>query len=349
LNGLIFDYTDPLFGIFAIFALIFIVSFLTHAYNIYMERKSRKEYRKLLKKFELGNLKEDDYIHLYTTYNLPFDSIILLASSFLHKGDYNKAISVYLALLEHVKDPIKKEELLELLGNTYLKGGFLQRSKDIYLKILKFSPHNITALKNLLVISEKLKNYSVALDIIESLTELNIDIKTELVYIKTLKIIDDSILTFEQKSLKLLEIYKENNLIQRLVIEFLLKYNKTLFWENLNLFDSKSVIDLLWYLDFNDIDFNEIEKDNFLSDLYTAKGHINNSTSSELFELAVLISTNNSTSKVNINLNFDFICKKCKKLHPIYDSRCPHCNSILTFQVKAQLTKGYYEKNSSLQ
>jgi len=349
LNGLFFDYRDPLFGIFAIFALIFIVSFLTHAYNLYIERKSRKEYRKLLKKFELGNLKEDDYIHLYTTYNLPFDSIILLASSFLHKGDYNKAISVYLALLEHVKDQTKKEELLELLGNTYLKGGFLQRSKDIYLKILKFSSHNKTALKNLLVISEKLKNYPTALDIIESLKELNSDVDTELVYINTLKVIDDSILSFEQKSLKLLEMYKENNLIQRLVIEFLLKYNKSLFWNNINLFDPKSVIDLLWYLDFNDIDFNIVETNQFLTDVYTAKGHINISKESELFELAILISTNNSSTKVNIDLNFDFICSKCKKLHPIYDSRCPHCNSILTFNVKAQLTKGYYEKNSSLQ
>ena len=349
MNGLIFDYRDPLFGIFAIFALIITVSFLTHAYNIYIERKSRKEYRKLLKKFELGNLKEDDYIHLYTTYNLPFDSIILLASSFLHKGDYNKAISVYLALLEHVKDPIKKEELLELLGNTYLKGGFLQRSKDIYLKILKFSPHNVTALKNLLVISEKLKNYDVALDVIESLKELKIDTNHELIYIKTLKIIDDSILTFEQKSINLFEIFKSNSLIQRLVIEFLLKYNKSLFWENINLFDSRSVIDLLWYLNFDDIDFNKIEKNKFLTDLFTAKGHINKSNASDLFELAVLISTNNSSSKVNIDLNFDFICNKCKKLHPIYDSRCPHCNSILTFKVKAQLTKGYYEKNSSLQ
>jgi tetratricopeptide (TPR) repeat protein len=208
LNGLIIDYKDPLFAIFTIFTLIFIASFLTYAYGIYIERKSRKEYRKLLEKFQLGNLKEDDYIHLYTTYNLPFDSIILLASSFLHKGNYMKAISVYLALLEHVKDPIKKEELLELLGNTYFKGGFLQRSKDIYLKLLKFAPHNIVALKNLLIVSEILKDYSRTLDIIESLNELHVNIDTELIYINTLKIIDDAILTFEQKSIKLLDIFE---------------------------------------------------------------------------------------------------------------------------------------------
>jgi len=111
-EDIIFDYRDPIMGIVTIFSLIFIASFITYTLGIYKERKSRKEYRKLLERFELGTLKEDDYIHLYSTYNLPFDSILLLASSFVHKGQNNKAISVYLALLEHVNEPIKKEELL---------------------------------------------------------------------------------------------------------------------------------------------------------------------------------------------------------------------------------------------
>ena len=349
MNGLFIEYRDPLFGIFAIFTLIFLASFLTYAYGIYIEKKSRKEYRKLLKKFELGDLKEDDYIHLYTTYNLPFDSIILLASSFLHKGDYNKAISVYLALLEHVKDPTKKEELLELLGNTYYKGGFLQRSKDIYLKILKFSPYNTTALQYLLIIYEKLKDYSMQSDVINSLKELNIPIDKEEIYVKTLQLIDNSTISFEDKSIKLLDIYKTNPIIERLLIDFLLKYNKKVFWDNIDRFNLILVIDLLWYLDFNDLDFSIIQENNLLTQIYSAKGYIKDATASDIFELAVLISTNNSTIPVNIDLNFDFICSKCKKLHPIYESRCPHCNSILTLKVKSKLTKGYYEKNSSLQ
>src|SRR5210317_1363951 len=111
-----------------LFALIFLISFFTYSYGIYKERLARKEYRKLYKRFELGKLKEEDYVHLYKTYNLPFDSILLLASSFIHKGDYNKSISIYLALLEHIKEKVKKEEVLQLLGTTYFKGGFLQRS-----------------------------------------------------------------------------------------------------------------------------------------------------------------------------------------------------------------------------
>ena len=116
LDNIALEYRDPLFGIILIVALVFVISLFTYYYSIYKERNARKDYRKLSLRFELGKLKEEDYVHLYKTYNLPFDSILLLASSFLHKGDYNKAISVYLTLLEHVNDRVKKEELLELLG-----------------------------------------------------------------------------------------------------------------------------------------------------------------------------------------------------------------------------------------
>ena len=166
MDNIILEYRDPLFGIILLVALIFLISFVTYSFSIYKERLAREDYRKLSLRFELGKLKEEDYVHLYKTYNLPFDSILLLASSFLHKGDYNKAISVYLTLLEHVNDRVKKEELLELLGTTYFKGGFLQRSKEIFLRILKFSPRNKNALNHLLLVYEKLKDFQKAKDIL---------------------------------------------------------------------------------------------------------------------------------------------------------------------------------------
>jgi len=349
LNSLVVDYRDPIFGIFTIFLIIFVASFLTYAYNIYIERKSRKEYRDFVKKFELGDLKEDDYINLYTTYNLPFDSIILLASSFLHKGEYNKAVSVYQALLLHVKEPVKKEELLELLGKTYFRGGFLQRSKDVYFKILKFSPRNKQALFHLLLIHEKLKDYEKAKDILESLDEIDEDVKLDKLYLKALTIIDDVKLQNSEKTSLLLEIYNKNKIIERLLLQFLLRFDKGYFWENITQFDMVKIIDLLWYLDFSDIDFDIVKTDKFLTDLYSAKGYVKNSQRSDIFELSVLISTKNSTLDVNLDLNFYFICNKCKKTAPMYETRCPHCYSILTLKAKPQLSKGYYEKNSSLQ
>jgi tetratricopeptide (TPR) repeat protein len=339
LSDLFPDFRDPLFGIIVIIFAIFVISFLTYSFGLVRERNARKEYRKLLKRFEIGALKEDDFVHLYTTYNLSFDSIMLLASSFLHKGDYTKAISVYLTLLDVVEERIKKEELLELLGNAYFKGGFLQRSKEIYLKILKFSPRNVTALKFLLIIYQKLKEYNKASEILVVLDQLDVDVKLEKTYIDTLQLIHDPLILFEQKAIGLLKLFEENNLIQRLVIQFLLTYNKELFWKNVSKFNLLDTVDMLWYLDFNDIDFDVVNKNQFLQELYTAKGYINTSITSDIFELAVLISIKNSTSKVAIDLNFGFLCSNCKKNHPIYESRCPHCYNILTFTVEPQLAK----------
>ncbi len=339
MNELFPEFRDPLFGIIVIVIAIFVISFLTYSFGLYKERVSRKEYRKLLKRFEIGTLKEDDFVHLYTTYNLPFDSIILLASTFLHKGNFTKAISVYLALLEVVKENVKKEELLELLGTAYFKGGFLQRSKDIYLKILEFSPRNTKALHFLLIIYQKLNEFDRASEVVSVLNELDEDIIFEKIYISTLKLLYEPTLSFDKKSIQLLEIFEKENNIQRLVIQFLIKFNKQMFWQNIDKFDILNCIDLLWYLDFNDIDFDIVNKHKILQELYTAKGYIDTSESSKIFELSVLISTKHSTSKVDADLNFEYICSKCKKTHPIYESRCPHCHSILTFIVEPKLAR----------
>ncbi len=349
MDSLVLEYRDPLFGIIVFFALIFFISFITYSFSAYKERRARKDYRKLLRRFEIGKLKEEDYVHLYKTYNLPFDSIILLASTFVHKGNYNKAISVYLTLLEHVTDRVKKEELLELLGTTYFKGGFLQRSREIFLRILKFSPRNTKALKHLLIINEKLKEYGAAKEIINCLEEIGIDIEKDRLFIETLAIINDPIESYEKKSEKLYEIFKANPLIQRLIAQFYLQFNKELFWKYADLFDYKKIVDLMWYLNFDDIDFDKVSKNIFLNELYNAKGYLKNLDHSDDFVFDILMTLNKHEHKVPATIDFEFICNSCKHIHPIYDTRCPHCHSILTFEVKYNLVKDLVERNQSLQ
>ncbi|GGD42577.1 hypothetical protein GCM10012288_16050 [Malaciobacter pacificus] len=349
MDNIALEYRDPLFGVIILFTLIFLISFFTYSYGLYKERLARKEYRKLYKRFELGKLKEEDYVHLYKTYNLPFDSILLLASTFLHKGDYNKAINVYLTLLEHVNDRVKKEELLEHLGITYFKGGFLQRSKDIFLRILKFSPRNKKALNHLLIIYEKLKEFDKAKEVVTCLEELEIDKSKDIIYLKALTIINDPIMSYEKKSDRLFEIYKEDTIIERIVISFLLQFNKQFFWENVEKFDCEKVIDLMWYLNFDDINFDKVIKNDFLVELYNAKGYLKTKDHSNDFDLDILILINKHEHKIDASLDFEFICTSCKHSHPVFDTRCPHCHSILSFDVKHHLSKGYYEANQSLQ
>lgn len=349
MESFLLEYRDPLFGVIVFFALIFVITFITHSFSIFKEKNAREEYKKLLKRFEIGNLEEKDYVHLYKTYNLPFDSIILLASTFIHKGNYNKAISVYLSLLEIVTDRVKKEELLELLGTTYFKSGFMQRSRDIFLKILKFSPRNIKALKYLLIISEKLKEFQKANDIIECLDEIGLDTNKERTFINTLAIINDTVESVENKSEKIYEIFKENPEIQRLVALFFIRHNKEFFWKHIEEFDLKKLIDLLWYINFNDIDFEKVSQNQFLTELYNARGYLNNLEHSDDFVLDILIALNKHEHKIPATIDFEFICNSCKHIHPMFDTRCPHCHSILSFEVKHNLVKDLVERNQSLQ
>jgi lipopolysaccharide assembly protein B len=349
LDGLILEYRDPLFSILLLLIFVFVISFLTYSFTLYKEKKSRKEYNKLLKKFQLGKLKENDYIHLYKTYNIPFDSIILLATTFLHKGDYNKSISVYLSLLEVVNDKVKKEELLELLGSTYFKGGFLQRSKEVFLKIIKFSPRNKLALKHLLLSYEKLNQYDKAIDVINSLEELNVDIYLEKSYINALQIINHATTSFNKKLQLLMDLFKKNEFTQRVIIEYLLKFDKNFFWNNIKLFDKDKFIDLLWYLSFDDINFDIVNQNDFLSELYSAKGYINSKNKSDIFELNILILLNQNKQLNKAELNFEFVCKKCKHIFPIYDHRCHNCHDILSFETQLELTKNVSQENQSLQ
>ena len=59
IDNLLLDYRDPLTGVIVIVLFVFLASFLTYTFSRYKERQSRHEYRKLLKRFELGNLKEE--------------------------------------------------------------------------------------------------------------------------------------------------------------------------------------------------------------------------------------------------------------------------------------------------
>jgi lipopolysaccharide assembly protein B len=349
LDNIILEYRDPLFGIIFLVALIFIISFVTYSFSIYKEKVAREDYRKLSVRFELGKLKEDDYVHLYKTYNLPFDSILLLASTFLHKGDYNKAISVYLTLLEHVNDRVKKEELLELLGTTYFKGGFLQRSKEIFLRILKFSPRNKNALTYLLLVYERLKDYNKAKEITLCLEELNKDVTIDKVYLDSLIILNDSILSYEKRTELLYKIFKDNKIIERIFASFLIQFNKTFFWEHINEFDCSKYLDVVWYLNANDINFEKVIENKFLVELYNAKGYLNTLEHSEDFDFDILILLNKHEHKIKASLDFEFICSSCKHSHPIFDTRCPHCHNILTLDVKHRLTKSFYTSNQSLQ
>jgi hypothetical protein len=107
--------------------------------------------------------------------------------------------------------------------------------------------------------------------------------------------------------------------------------------------------DISHYQKKEDINFDKVSENPFLNELYNAKGYLNTINHSNDFDLDILILINKHEHKINASLDFEFICNSCKHSHPVFDTRCPHCHSILTFDVKHHLTKSFYNFNQSLQ
>ena len=314
------------------------------------ELNAVNEHQELVKRFELGELDPSEYLELYKSGKLPLDSLILLSNIFSQKGDYGKAISLYLSLLEHTNEQYAKEEILGHLGKIYFITGLLQRSKEIFLKILKFSPRNKNALFWLLLTYEKLKDFQNAFDILESLVELDYDAKSDKPYLFASSVSSNATLSNEKKLEQLQSISANNERISRIFAVFVIRNNIDFFWENLDKFNLIAIIDVLWYLPKTQISFDKISENRFLNDLYTAKGYLQTSKSSDIFELDILIlNQNRENKKEKIDLNFEYVCDHCKKVHFVYEGRCPYCHSALSLQPVAKITKINFEANNSFQ
>ena len=92
-------------------------------------------------------------------------------------------------------------------------------------------------------------------------------------------------------------------------------------------FDVYEMIDIFWNIDLpNKPIFNQIK---------AAKKEIKIETTAPIFELEVL----KYTPKDLASLEFEYICKNCKKVFPIYEERCPHCKELFSFKVETIITK----------
>ena len=114
--------------------LIFIVAIASFVLGNIKEERKRKSLNRFLNRF---NTKEC----LLDVEEMPFDKALIkpltiLARAFKNQGEYQKAINLYLYLIENITNFFEKEEILEQLGQTYLRAGFLKRAESIFLEIL---------------------------------------------------------------------------------------------------------------------------------------------------------------------------------------------------------------------
>lgn len=336
MNTFFIEFNDPLFSVIIFFVLIFVITIVSYWFNKYQKKENYKNLDKFLKQFHTLPSQSELRI-LITKGELSEKSWLLLAHSYTKDGDYEKSIDIYNELLK-VGDKANYRDTLFLLGKTYFKAGFLERSKQIFLNILKSNPRTPQALHYLLLVYEQMRDYQSALDVLEPLQELNKDISSETTYLEVLLILNNINLSTKEKSQELLNIYKKTHQLNYLIFEYLFRIDPTLAWENFDNSKSEILVDILWKIDKKNLNFDIISKNAYLLELYTARGDIKETNSSSTFELDVLINLDN---KVNATLSFEYICDSCKQIYPFAFTRCSSCHAIDKSIVELSLTKNY--------
>jgi len=346
LEQLLPAYDDPLFSIILIIVIALIVTVMTYAWGEYKAQKEEGNLLKFLEKFDTSECALD-------TSNMPFESnmfkpLTLLAKAFDHTGEYHKSINIYLYLIKHVEQDAGKAELMERLGNTYLHAGFLERSKSIYLEILRKSPRNVKVLYALGVVYEAMHHYGKAKEIIEPLKLLGEDTKELEIFfdfseLKTLKNI-----SIEEKVSRIKEMLEKQPQLYRQIVALLLQLDTPTAWEIIDAERIKELIDILWFLPNSQLDLDIIASDEKLHTLYYAKGYIQKPMcKSGIFSLDMLATARQGGFDEG-DLLFSYLCKKCKQSFPVSFTRCPNCMAINSVQVEEKIAKSNPQTDYSL-
>ncbi len=320
-------YRDPLFGLLVFFGLIFIISFFSYSWSLVKFRRQKDSVEEFFKRFEYS----DAFGKLPKTLEAR-DILKQLAQSFAKEGKYEEAITIYQQLKDQ-SDIQERLEILEILGDIYKKGGFLQRSKEIYEEILRYKPRSPEILEKLMVVDEKMGLMDEAMEVASILEELGSTTP------KTLHLRAQHYIATGQTEL-LIDIYKKNSDFVRIVFEYLFHIDPDRAWRELNPKDYEAIIDILWQLPKEAAKFDHP----FLRELYSAKGYIQKATTSAIFELDILLHYPKAT------LDFEYLCKKCKNIFPFPFTMCPQCGCVRSPQVELVLAKkGDYETGDSFQ
>ena len=348
MNTFFIEFRDPLFSIIIFFVLIFVITFFSYWWGRYKRKEDYKHLDRFLRQFR-SLPSEKELKGLIGKGELSEKSWLLLANSYSKNGDYEKCIDIYSELLK-IGNKASYKETMFLLGLTYFKAGFLERAKQIFLEILKNNPRTPQALHYLLLTYEYIKEYKLALEILEPLDELKEDISCDSTYLKSLALLNDIEIPVDKKTQKLLEIYSESHQLTYMVFEYLFKVNPKLAWENFDSSKSYLLTDILWNLKREDLDFDIIRQNGYLRELYSARGDVALATKSSIFEFDVLINLRN---RANATLSFEYICSSCKQVFPFPFNRCSSCHSLDTQEVEFSLSKDYHrdfsEENNSFQ
>jgi lipopolysaccharide biosynthesis regulator YciM len=313
------SYSNPLFSIIVFLLIIAITIIITNFLGSLKEKNRIKHLKEFIDKFEFLNDKE---IKTVLKNEVSINALFLLAMAFEKEGNYEKSLNIYLAILENVNKN-EKFDVLQKVAKVYFQAGFLHKSREALLEILRSKPRNKEALKLLLIVDDKLKNYDEMENIIEIFEELEVDVEKEKCYILFKKAL------FEMDKKRLKELYKKHACLKRSYILYLIQSNPKEVFDEVKEDDVYEMIDIFYNYESLPV------KNNALIQIKAAKKELETTMKSPIFELEVL----KYLPKGLADLEFEYICQNCKHIYPIYDERCPNCKELFSFKVEAIISK----------
>jgi lipopolysaccharide assembly protein B len=346
LDSILPSYRDPLFSVLLIVAILLMITILTYIWGVYRQHKDKSALHKFLEKFESNECALDTAHMSYS--DEMFTPLALLAKVFQSNGEYHKAIRLYLHLIKHVGNPVDRYDLLERLGQTYLRAGFLERAKNIFLEVLHKQPRNPQVLQELGIVHEMMRDYQRASEVILPLKTMENETRQLEKFLEFGQIISDKQAAAEAKSEQLVALLKEEPVLYRPIISKLFWLDTAKAWAHLDHEAIHKVLDILWFLPYAQLDLDRVTQDPALSTLYYAKGYLTEPIrKSGLFPIDMLASARMSGFE-EATLVFEYLCSQCKQSFPVPFTRCPGCLALHTIEVKESIAKQSPQSDHSL-
>ncbi len=339
-------YDDPLFSILLIIIIALIIALVTYGWGLYKQQKEEGNLLKFLEKFDSSDCALD-------TTDMPYESnmfkpLTLLAKAFENTGEYHKSINIYLYLIKHTDKESGEIELMERLGNTYLHAGFLERSRSIYLEILRRRPRNVKVLYEIGIVYEAMQRYDKAKETLEPLKVLGENTTALENFFDFAQLIGSKTIEADEKVVKIRSIFKKQPTLYRQTVSALLQLDTKSAWEIIDPERIKELIDILWFLPNSQLDLDIIASNERLHTLYYAKGYLQKPMiRSGIFSLDILATARKGGFEEG-DLLFSYLCKKCKRSFPVSFKRCPNCMAINSVQVEEKVAKSSPKTDYSL-
>ena len=340
-------YHDPLFSIVVLVFIGLLIAIGAYLWSVYKTKNDKQVLVAFLEKFE----SKECIIDKQTTPFSPsmLTPLSLLAKAFDKSGEYHKAISIYLYLIENTPDEISKYEIMSHLGQTYIQAGFLERAKSIYMVILAKKPRNPKALYALGIVYESMHAYDKAKETLQPLELLGEETKALEYFWEFLRVSSDKSIDNATKVRLFLEIVAHEPRAYRFVFAQLLVLDSSKAWSIFDVAKSQEILDILWRIPYAQIDQNLLKQYPFLQALYYAKGYELQmpEEKSGVFGVDLLMHARSGRFESG-DLAFEYLCDKCKRSFPIAFQRCPNCMSIYSMKVEEQIGKYSSQTNHSL-